>query len=199
MFRFPKSVIVQHLNFFTIYENFPAVVQVPYDVIRRGRPTRLYYTFPLEELYLIYLRYVAVPVRELEVAIEFGRTIPEISRGVTWFQRRLERVSRYYLQSDVQAWFDVEEARRCLAANADRGCARGAFLGYVDGLNNGIPRPGLSWLQRIMYNGYKKRCGLNYVGVCLPNGLHLLFLGPSEGRRHDAAVAAEHGLYEKLE
>lgn len=199
MFRFSKSAIVQHLNFLMEYRNFPRHIQIPYDVLDNGRPRRLYYSFEIDELYLIYLRYMSVPIRQLECAIEFGRTVPEISRGITWFQRHLCTVSRSYLQNDVQHWFTYEEARRCADAISQKGCPRGTFVGFLDGLFERVPNPVVPTLERTLYSGYKKGCGLSYAGVSLPNGLLLLFEGASPGRRHDAAVAAEHGVYEKLE
>jgi len=198
-FRFPKAAIIQHLNFFVRFANFPALVEVDYSVLRNGALRRKCYTFPIDELYLIYLRYSAVPIRQLEVAVEFGRTPPEVSRGFGWFQRRLSEVSRAYLQNEVQPWFDHGEARRCADALERKGCRLPRCLGFVDGVNRRIANPSVPWLQTQTYSGYKKHCGLNYAGCSLPNGMELLFLGPSPGRRHDAAVAAEHELYEKLE
>jgi len=147
----------------------------------------------------MYLRYTATPVRQIDVAKEFGRIISEVSRGIKWFHRRLAIVSRSFVQNDVQHWFDVVEARKCSEAIARKGCRLVDCVGFVDGVNRRIADPSVAWLQTEMYNGYKKGCGLNYAGAVLPNGIGLLFLGPSSGRRHDAAVAATHGLYEKLE
>jgi len=198
-FRFPKSSIISHINYFTRFAHFPHVVEVCYRVLSNGRAVMRKYSFNIDELYLIFLRYLATPIRQLDVAIQFGRTPQEISRGVIWFHKRLYPVSKSYLQSDDQAWFDFEEASKCAEANRKKGCPLFQCLGFVDGVNKKIANPSVAWLQTATYSGYKKSCGLAFAGCVVPNGMGLLMLGPSPGRRHDAAVAAEHNLYEKLE
>jgi len=198
-FRFPKSSVISHLNFFTRFANFPLVVETPYQVMNKGRPAMRKYVFNIDELYLMFLRYLATPMRQLEVAVEFGRTPQEVSRGIIWFHRQLEPVAKLYLQNDNQDWFTFQVARDCAEATRKKGCPVDPCVGFVDGVNKRIAKPSISWLQTATYNGHKKHCGLNWSGCVVSNGMALLVLGPSPGRRHDAAVAAEHNLYEKLE
>lgn len=97
-FRFPKSSVISHLNFFTRFANFPHEVETPYQVMNKGRPSMRKYVFNIDELYLMFLRYLATPMRQLEVAVEFGRTPHEVSRGIIWCHRQLEPVAKLYLQ-----------------------------------------------------------------------------------------------------
>lgn len=88
----------QHLNFYRLECHFPHVVEVPYLVLKRGRLTWKHYLFNLDELYMIFLRYLSTPLRQYEIAIEFGRTPQEVSKGILWFHKKLARVSKRYLQ-----------------------------------------------------------------------------------------------------
>lgn len=198
-FRFPRDEMSKHINYLLQFWNFAPLIEVDYDVLVRGIVQRKQYKFPIDELYLMYLRYFAIPCRQNEVAEEFGRTIPEVSRGILWFHRHLAEVSKSFLQNELQDWFDYEEAAKCARAISAKGCLLNFCIGFVDGVHRRIANPSVPWLQRDNYSGYKRTCGLNYAGCSLPNGMCLLFLGPSPGRRHDATVAAEHELYEKLE
>merc|ERR550519_921501 len=144
------------------------------------------------------LMYSGTPCRQLEVAQKFGRCIPEVSRGITYFHDMLYPISQSFLQNEHQAWFDVQTAMRCADATANKGCPLDDCIGFVDGSLQGTSNPSVPWLQTHMYNGHKKQAGYNWIGTTLPNGMCALLLGPSEGRRHDAACAARHRLYEKL-
>lgn len=193
-FRFDKAAVKKILNWMTRFENVPHVLFVPY--LNRGQ--HRYYVYSLEEVFLFTLMYMGVPVRQLEVAIRFGRTIPEISRALTFFHELFYDISSSFLQSDNQPWFTERVARRCARALRRKGCPLRNCCGIADGTLRKVCNPGVPWLQTEMYNGHKKSAGLTWVATGLPNGMCLLCLGPSLGRRHDAAAAAQHRLYEKL-
>jgi len=198
-YRFPKNTVIRHLNFYVRECGFPETIEIAYSVLEHGRQRRKVIRFEIGELYLIFLRYLACPIRQYEVAIEFGRLTNEISRGIKWFHINLAEVSKQYLQSADQPWFDITEARKCAEALRRKDCPIDNCLGNVDGVNKRIARPSDQDLQRETYNGHKRHNGLAWAGCSLPNGMVLVMLGASPGRRHDAAVAAEHNLYEILE
>jgi hypothetical protein len=64
----------------------------------KGRPVQKRHVFNIDEIYLMFLNYLSTPVRQLDVAVKFGRTIPEVSRAITWFHKKLFPISKFYLQ-----------------------------------------------------------------------------------------------------
>jgi len=195
LFRFDKPLVSSFVNYLTRFRNIPQFVRVPYV---QNNP-RQAYVFNIEEIILMSLNYLATPTRQVEIAERFGRTIPEVCVAMKYFHEMLFPISREFLQSDNQAWFDEEIVRDCADATARKGCPLPQCCGFVDGNLEKISDPSAAWLQNRLYNGHKKAAGYNWLGAGLPNGMCLLCLGPSPGRRHDAAVAARHGLYEKLD
>ena len=94
LFRFDKDAVKKILKFFVYFGNMPETVYVPYIAKNRVR----HYIFGIEELFLMCLMYMCHPVRQLEVAIRFGRTVPEVSRGLTYFHGLLHPISQRFLQ-----------------------------------------------------------------------------------------------------
>jgi len=193
-FRFDKALCRSLVNYLVRFKNIPEIVRVPYMANNKFQ----YHTYHLDEIMLMTLMYSARPIRLLDVAIKFGRTPPEVSIGVKFFHEILYPIAKDFLQNEHQAWFNQETVEACAEAIAEKGCPLDSCLGYVDGNLLKISDPGPGWLQNTLYNGHKKAAGYTFIGVVVPNGMCLLCLGPSPGRRHDAAVAAIHHLYEKL-
>jgi len=195
LFRFDKPSVITILNYMKRFWNVPEVVHVPY----RYKGQHRYYVYDLGEMFLMVVNYMAVPIRQIEVAERFGRTPAEVSRAITYFHEMFYDISKSFLQNENQPWFTERVARKCARATRRRGCPLRNCCGFVDGTLRKLCNPGVAWLQNALYNGHKRAVGLTWVAAGLPNGMCLLNLGPCLGRRHDAACAADKGLYEKLE
>lgn len=119
LFRFPKKSIKKHLAFFTEFCNLPELVHVEYY----ASCGRNQYTYSLEELYLMLLYTLSVPVRHgVECAEKFGRTPPEISVGLKYMHSQLYAIATQYLHSDNQPWFSSTEAKKCAKMLRKKGC-----------------------------------------------------------------------------
>ena len=70
-------------------------------------------------------------------------------------------------------------------------------FGFVDGTVRPVSRPRKN--QRVLYNGHKKVHAIKFQSLAVPNGLIANLYGPVEGKKHDSAMLAESGLYNKLE
>ena len=88
-----------------------------------------------------------------------------------------------------------------LVIYADKIYQRGAPLencfGFVDGSLEPITRPQIN--QRVVYNGHKRKHGLKFQSVAIPNGLIGNLKGPYEGRRHDSTMLYQSGLLTELQ
>ena len=69
-------------------------------------------------------------------------------------------------------------------------------FGFVDGTVRCVTRSGQN--QRVLYNGHKKVHAIKFQSLAVPNGLVANLYGPVEGKKHDSAMLAESGLYDKL-
>ena len=126
--------------------NVPEVVHVPY----RYKGQHRYYVYDLGEMFLMVVNYMAVPIRQIEVAERFGRTPAEVSRAITYFHEMFYDISKSFLQVDKilyldisrqlffcknenQPWFTERVARKCARATRRRGCPLRNCCGFVDG------------------------------------------------------------------
>lgn len=58
------------------------------------------------------------------------------------------------------------------------------WFGFIDGMRIAIDLPNAPQLQKIVYNGHKRRHALKCQAVTLRNGLFLKCFGMIEYRRH---------------
>lgn len=70
-------------------------------------------------------------------------------------------------------------------------------FGFIDGTARAICRPSIN--QEAYYSGHKKVHCLKYQSLITPDGIIVSLKGAYEGRRHDAAMLRDSGLYEELE
>lgn len=69
--------------------------------------------------------------------------------------------------------------------------------GFIDGTVRPICRPSENQME--YYSGYKKVHCVKYQSVVCPDGIVINLKGAYPGRRHDAGMLRESGLYEELE
>ncbi|KAH7937287.1 hypothetical protein HPB49_010291 [Dermacentor silvarum] len=79
----------------------------------------------------------------------------------------------------------------------NKGAALQNCWAFIDGTARPICRP--SEDQHAYFSGHKRLHVLKYQAVMCANGLVCELDGPYPGRRHDAGILHESGLYEKLE
>lgn len=72
-------------------------------------------------------------------------------------------------------------------------------VGFIDGTAIGIARPDDGGLQRVVYNGTKRKHALKFQAVTTATVIVLHVHGPVEGRRHDWTLYYRYGLEEQLE
>jgi hypothetical protein len=69
-------------------------------------------------------------------------------------------------------------------------------FGFIDGSLRTICRPSRG--QRAQYSGHKRKHGLKFQSVSLPNGIIAHLYGPEDGRRHDITLFRNSGVMAQL-
>ncbi|CBJ29683.1 conserved unknown protein [Ectocarpus siliculosus] len=79
----------------------------------------------------------------------------------------------------------------------DMGSPLDRCWGFIDGTVRAIARP---WrMQRLWYNGWKRKHALKYQAVDTPDGISRQLWGPMLGRRHDVALLGESALLQSMQ
>ena len=68
--------------------------------------------------------------------------------------------------------------------------------GFIDGTIRAMCRP--SYAQQLGYSGHKRKHGIKFQSIALPNGLIGYLWGPVLGRRHDAHMLDDSNLLNEL-
>lgn len=79
----------------------------------------------------------------------------------------------------------------------EKGAPLDRCWGFIDGTIRAISRP--QRMQRLWYNGWKRKHALKYQAVDSPDGIIRQLWGPMLGRRHDVALVGESGLLQQLQ
>ena len=138
---------------------------------------------------LLLLRRLNYPNRLVDLVPEFGlsegrlSTLLNVVSDFVW--------TRYkHLLEDPTIW--APHLPDFSAAVFNRLGTYDNLWGFIDGTLRGIARPSLG--QRLAYSGHKRKHGLKYQGIALPNGLIGYLWGPVLGRRHDSYMLMVSGL-----
>ena len=147
-----------------------------------------------EEALLLLLRRLAYPNRLVDLVQLFGLYEGELS---ALFNAVLNHVFQlfHHLVTDLTPWIP-HVPHFAQAISAKTGISALMIWCFVDGTLRPVARPTTG--QRSQYSGHKRRHGLKFESVSLPNGLHARMFGPVDGRRHDIAMARQSGLYQAL-
>ncbi|KAK4887199.1 hypothetical protein RN001_003470 [Aquatica leii] len=100
-----------------------------------------------------------------------------------------------YNLSQVQH-FNLIKLRHSQAIH-EAGCPLQNCWGFIDGTARLICRPSIN--QQNYYSGHRRTHYVKYQSVVCPDGLIINLKGAYEGRRHDAGIFKESGLYQELE
>ncbi len=99
-----------------------------------------------------------------------------------------------HLLNDVaQPWMDHELYAEKVAS---KGAPVNNIWGFVDGTLQHVCRPGAD--QREFFSGHKRKHGLKFQHIMLPNGLVCHSYGPFPGWRHDASLYGVSGVHSQL-
>jgi len=135
-----------------------------------------------------------------------GPTMHHVHRPVCSdiFYQVLDHVYSYkHCINDINRWSRHMPAfRETLKRN---GCPFDTCIGFIDGTLVAMNRPRggyspvtMDGIQRSVYSGHKKRHGLKYQCVILPNGIIGDFYGPVLGRRTDGFMLAQSNLLNRM-
>ena len=126
----------------------------------------------------------------------FGRPVPQLCMVSNAVMESLYTRWNHLLSVLDQPWLSHNLETFCNAIYRKSSAISNCF-GFVDGTVRPVCRPGKN--QRVVYNGHKKIHALKFQSVAVPNGLVANLFGPVEGKRHDSAMLARSGLYDKLQ
>jgi nuclease HARBI1 len=126
-----------------------------------------------------------------------NRKIDELSRLCLYAIHHLYDQFHHLLDTFDHARLTPSQLKIFAAAITSRGCPLQNTWGFIDGTIRPVARP--SKYQRQAYNGHKRVHALKFQSVVTPDGIISHLTGPWVGRRHDARMLRESGLYEQLE
>nr|CAH7716800.1 unnamed protein product [Callosobruchus chinensis] len=170
-----------------------AALKIP-DVIQ----TRAGHVATGVEALCMTLKRLAYPNRLEDIRIFFnGRSsaICEITNFVITFVEN----TFGHLLVDLRShhWLTADKLQQYSNAVAAIGAAVQNCWAFLDGTIRPICRPSVD--QQLYYSGHKRTHCLKYQSLVTPDGLTISCMGPFEGRRHDAGILRESGLYGQLE
>ena len=156
-------------------------------------PNRNYVHFECGMLMLLYR--LAYPQRIYpEMVRRFNASPTRISYVINHFAKVIYTVAIPYLNNI--AIFQHRIPGYAAAVKAHTGYNINVF-GFLDGTLRQVCRP--KEFQRQVYSGHKRKHGLKYQSVYLPDGMYGHFAGPFLGSSHDSSMLTESGLREELE
>ena len=144
----------------------------------------------------ILLKRLAYPCRFTDIVYQFGRNPTALS---LIFSEVLDIVYDNN-HHRLDQWNPTLLRPQKMQEYADAVHAKGAPLsncfGFIDGTLRDISRPKSN--QRVVYNGHKRKHGLKFQSVVVPNGMIANLQGPYEGRKHDCSMLHETNLLNNL-
>jgi len=189
-FRLPKSLCIKIRNYLQRFRGFGQAIRIYYGL--------KFYTFGIEELLLIYWRRLAIPDRVVDVAVEFGRCMPEVSQATSWMCLQINAIAKEFLDGRASLWWTAATAQyNADCVNAFDVPLRDVCM-FLDGTHQKISNPWKARVQALYYSGYIRATSNKIVAAMCPQGLYVVASGVAQGRRHDMAVAALSNLYPKL-
>nr|CAH7726108.1 unnamed protein product [Callosobruchus chinensis] len=171
-----------------------AALKIP-DVIQ----TRAGHVATGVEALCMTLKRLAYPNRLEDIRIFFnGRSSSAICE-ITNFVITFVENTFGHLLVDLRShhWLTADKLQQYSNAVAAIGAAVQNCWAFLDGTIRPICRPSVD--QQLYYSGHKRTHCLKYQSLVTPDGLTISCMGPFEGRRHDAGILRESGLYGQLE
>ncbi|XP_050515978.1 uncharacterized protein LOC126890879 [Diabrotica virgifera virgifera] len=146
----------------------------------------------------ILLRRLAYPSRLCDLEQLFRRSATSISEISNYVNNHIYRNHGYLLRDlGNLPWLNREKLSAYSNSIAAKGAAVQNCWGFIDGTARPICRP--TELQEEYYSGHKRVHCLKYQSLICPDGIIVSLLGAYSGRRHDAFIFGQSGLYTQLE
>ena len=142
-----------------------------------------------EEGLLLLLRRLNFPNRLVDLVPEFGLSESRLSILLEIVSSHIWGAHKHLLE-DPTIW--VPDLPHFASAIYNHLGTYDNVWGFIDGTLRGIARPRIG--QHLTYSGHKRKHGLKYQGIALPNGLIGYLWGPTLGRRHDSYMLFTSGL-----
>ncbi len=139
------------------------------------------------------LRRLSYPGRLSDLAPHFGRSPSECSVIFNSMSADVHHRHSHHISQLRQGWLDVDTYA---AAILQKGAPVSNVFGFVDGTLRHICRPSTDQCE--MYSGHKRKHGLKFQHIMLPNGLVAHSFGLYPGSRHDAAMYGVSGVEHQL-
>ncbi len=137
---------------------------------------------PLEGTCML-LRRLCYPGWLVDLQPYFGRSVEDCSIIVNNMLADVHHRFSHLLSSVDQPWMNHEAY---CAAVVQKGAPVNNVFGFMDGTLQQICCPGEK--QKEMFSDHKRRHGLKFQHVMLPNGLVCHSFGPYPGSRHDSSM-----------
>ena len=169
------------------------------DILRLPDVLRCYNGLKVHriEAMCIFLKRYAYPCRYLDTIPRFARPVPQLCMISNLVMDFIYATWNHLLSTFNQQWLSVDNLSHFADAVYQKSGAIYNCFGFVDGTVRPVSRPRKN--QRVLYNGHKKVHAIKFQSLAVPNGLIANLYGPVEGKKHDSAMLAESGLYNKLE
>lgn len=145
----------------------------------------------LEALCLLLARFVSISNLD-ELSAQYNRPIGAISEAINELSQHLDERWHHLLDFDTNGLLTPDSFERWSTAIREAGSPVPSLWGFLDCTLRRNCR--LSWLQQLMYNGYKKFHCTKYQVVRTPDGMFAHVFGPELGRHNDNHLLAQSGL-----
>jgi nuclease HARBI1 len=186
LFRFRKSDVLR------------MVKAIAWPEYRIGSTRNRYSVTPLLDSCIL-LRRLASPCRWRDLDLLFGKHASQLSEIFWECIENFLSLREHLITGDLHIGFLAANASRYAHAIRTKSNRLGNGIGFIDGTVLGISRPGDADIQRVAYNGHKRKNALKFQAILTPDGLILHLAGPIEGRRHDWTPYCRSGIELRLE
>lgn len=148
------------------------------------------------EALCILLKRLAYPCRYTDIVYRFGRNPTAMSLIFNEVLDIIYDNNHHRLDQWNHTILGPQQIQEYANAVHAKGAPLKNCFGFIDGTLREISRP--KYHQRLVYNGHKRRHGLKFQSVVVPNGIIANLQGPYEGRKHDCSMLYETNLLNSL-
>lgn len=146
----------------------------------------------------ILLRRLAYPNRLGDLENIFKRSPAALSEISNFMANYIYESYGHLLENIGQlSWINREQLDHYAQAISTKGAAIKNCWAFIDGTARAISRP--TDEQEEYYSGHKRFHCVKYQSLVSPDGIIVSLLGAFPGRRHDAFIFGQSGIYEQLE
>lgn len=180
-FRFEK----EHIALLTTLLRIPNEIHLPNRC-----------TFVGQDALCITLHRLSYPCRLKDLVKIYGRSTSALCQAINWTVNHIINTFGDLLLNLNKPWLIGQNLDSMATAINVKGCPLERCWGFIDGTTVQICRP--KEHQRELFSGHKRFHCIKFQSVVTPNGLISSLMGPYVGRRHDAGIFHESGIYQQL-